>query len=207
MSMYMYEDDIHMNMPVEVTLECENKILEYNDAGERPIVPMLPIKGVHNYNFKRKEKIRRRGRKKNTYVQRTFFLFRFCDPDHFPTKKERIVLTAQGLGETYVVRVTDVYTGFGLYLGKKGPMNINRSWTMAEMDKHIADLFNIPLLNVIGFSYYKNDIKRKLIKLNVTCVDELEKEVPPGGLVLLVPNHDLPLNCRSMLNVRSLVRL
>lgn len=98
MNMYMYEDDIHMNMPVEVTLECENKILEYNDTGERSFVPMLPIKRPNNYNFKRKDRMRR-GRKKNTYVQRTFFLFRNCNPDHFPTKKERIMLTAQGLGE------------------------------------------------------------------------------------------------------------
>lgn len=75
-------------------------------------------------------------------------------------------------------------------------MNINRSWTMAEMDKHICDLFNIPILRIMGFTYYKNDIKRKLIKLNVQCVDQLEREVPAGGLVLLVPNHDLPFDIR-----------
>lgn len=99
MSMYMYDDDIHMNMPVEVTLECENKILEYNDTGEqRSFVPMLPIKLQHHNNFKQRKNMIRRGRKKNTYVQRTFFLFRNCNPDHFPTKKERIMLTAQGLG-------------------------------------------------------------------------------------------------------------
>lgn len=67
---------------------------------------------------------------------------------------------------------------------------------MAEMDKHLCDLFNIPLLSIMGFSYYKNDIRRKLIKLNITCVDQLEREVPAGGLVLLVPNQDLPLNSR-----------
>lgn len=92
-----------MNMPVEVTMECENKILNYNDTGERPFVPMLTMKEGYNYNFKRKEKVRRRGRKKNTYVQRTFFLFRNCNPEHFPTKKERIILTAQGLGESSCV--------------------------------------------------------------------------------------------------------
>lgn len=96
----MYEDDIHMNMPVEVTLECENKILEYSDTGERSFVPVNPMKQAYSYSLKRKEKIRRRGRKKNTYVQRTFFLFRQCNPEHFPTKKERIMLTAQGLGES-----------------------------------------------------------------------------------------------------------
>lgn len=109
MNMYMYEDDIHMNMPVEVTLECENKILEYNDSGggggvgERSFVPMLSIKQPYNYDFKHNKDRLRRGRKKNTYVQRTFFLFRHCDPDHFPTKKERIMLTAQGLGECVFV--------------------------------------------------------------------------------------------------------
>lgn len=75
-------------------------------------------------------------------------------------------------------------------------MNINRSWTMAEMDKQISDWYNVPMLKIMGFTYYKNDIRRKLIKLNVQCVDELEKEVPAGGLVLLVPNHDLPLDIR-----------
>lgn len=75
---------------------------------------------------------------------------------------------------------------------------------MAEMDKQLSDMYNIPLLSVMGFSYYKNDIRRKLIKLNVTSVDQLEREVPAGGLVLLVPNHDLPLNNRAIPNVSTI---
>lgn len=206
--MFMHEDDIHMNMPVEVTLECENKILEYNDTGERPFVPMLPVKAAYNYSFKRKEKIKRRGRRKNTYVQRTFFLFRQCNPVHFPTKKERIMLTAQGLGGfpwPRLVCAAQFWIRIASFVGKQGPMNINRSWNMAEMSKQISDLFNIPILNIVGFSYYKNDIRRKLIRLNVTSVDDLEREVPAGGLVLLVPNHDLPLNAsRALPNVSNL---
>lgn len=81
-------------------------------------------------------------------------------------------------------------------------MNINRSWTMAEMSKHICDLFNIPILNTVGFSYFKNDIRRKLIRLNVQCVDQLEREVPAGGLVLLVPNHDLPSDIRPNVSLK-----
>lgn len=65
---------------------------------------------------------------------------------------------------------------------------------MAEMDKHLSEIFNIPVLNIMGFSYFKNDIKRRLIRLNITSVDQLEREVPAGGLVLLVPNQDIPLN-------------
>lgn len=99
----MYDDDIHMNMPVEVTLECENKVLEYNDTEERPF--MLPMKQPsYHYNIKRKDRLRR-GRKKNEFVQRTFFLFQQSNPDHFPTKKERIMLTNQGLGKCLNKRV------------------------------------------------------------------------------------------------------
>lgn len=72
---------------------------------------------------------------------------------------------------------------------------------MAEMDKQISDWYNIPMLSVMGFTYYKNDIRRKLIKLNIQCVDQLEREVPAGGLVLLVPNHDLPLEIRPNRNI------
>lgn len=65
---------------------------------------------------------------------------------------------------------------------------------MAELHKHIYDMYNIPLLNIVGFGFYKNDIRRKLIKLNILSVEQLERDVTGGGLVLLIPNQDLPVS-------------
>lgn len=94
------EDDIHMHMPVEVTLVCDSnaKAIELRDDPIEIYPHPLPVKAVYKYNYKRKDIFKRRGRKKNMYSQRTFFLFRQSNPDHFPTKQERIQLAIQGLG-------------------------------------------------------------------------------------------------------------
>lgn len=41
----------------------------------------------------------RRGRRKQLYRKRTFFLFRQCNPLYFPKKKERERLSSQGFGK------------------------------------------------------------------------------------------------------------
>lgn len=79
-----------------------------------------------------------------------------------------------------------------MFLGRKGPIDINRMWSMHELEKHIVGLFNIPIV-AVKLAFYKCDIKRKLVKLNVNTVDELEQTIPPGALILLVPDQDLPI--------------
>lgn len=63
---------------------------------------------------------------------------------------------------------------------------------MQDLERHILGLFNIPIVTV-KLSFHKCDIKRKLVKLNVNTVDELEQTIPPGALILLVPDQDLPI--------------
>lgn len=41
----------------------------------------------------------RRGRRKQLYRKRTFFLFRQSNPTYFPKKKERERLSSQGFGK------------------------------------------------------------------------------------------------------------
>lgn len=41
----------------------------------------------------------RRGRRKQLYRKRTFFLFQQCNPMYFPKKKERERLSSQGFGK------------------------------------------------------------------------------------------------------------
>lgn len=79
-----------------------------------------------------------------------------------------------------------------VFVGRKGPIDINRMWSMHDLEKHIIGLFNIPII-AVKLSFYKCDIKRKLVKLNLNTVDELEQTIPPGTLILLVPDQDLPI--------------